>query len=280
MTVTVGAALLLAPAFGVLAARLHDADEIARLESVAADERARADMAERGFAALDGPHADAARVVADRCGVELMRPRVPFELGLADGKLSGRPPGEAELRRTSRVVSEELERYPRSFFEAARLRRVLMCGDLREAGRPIPSLPNYERTLVLDVDAPEGFTRRLVHHEVFHFADLADDATLTNDPEWSALNDRWFTYGDGGRFHREPRAADIATDLPGFLSLYSRSGLEEDKAEVFSFLMTEPVRVAAIAAADPVVARKVRLVKDRMARLDPSIDEAFWARRL
>lgn len=281
MTVTVALALCVGPALSLLAQRLYDQEEIERLRAEAVDARVRADMAEKGWLCPeDGLTGAFAASLKRGSGVEILRPEVPFELPLATGALAAAPPPPEQTERAAAVLHEELGRYPRSFIEKTRLRRVLVCDDLRERGKPIPSLPNYLSTLVLDVDAPPTYLRRLVHHELYHFVDLADDQEVKNDADWAALNDRWFVYGDGGRFMREPRSGELTDGLPGFLSKYSTSAVEEDKAEVFAFLMVAPERVRAIAERDPIVARKVRTLKERLARLSPELDESFWARQL
>ena len=280
MTVTVAAALCVTPLFGILAERLYDQEEIERLRAEAADAKARAEMVEHGWIGLPASARPTADALHRDLGVEILHAAEPFTLPLQHGPLSGHPPTHHELDTSTRLVTDELGRYPKSFVEATQLRRVLLCRNLRESGRPIPSLPNYVSTLVIDVDAPDRYARRLVHHELYHFADLADDEQVRRDEDWAALNDRFFVYGDGGRFMRDPGASKLTDGVPGFLTLYATSAVEEDKAEIFAFLMVEPERVAEIARQDPVVARKVAAMKDRVARLSPEMDEAFWSRQV
>jgi hypothetical protein len=81
------------------------------------------------------------------------------------------------------------------------------------------------------------------------------------------LNERFFVYGDGGRSTRDPRATSLTDTLPGFLNAYSLSGVEEDKAEVFSFLMTSPREVERILKDDVVLTNKTLLLREQLARL-------------
>ncbi len=280
MTMTVAAALIITPALGLLAQRLYDEEELIRLKTEAVDSRIRADMAERGWLCpSEGPAAAHAMALQSGHGVEILRPQVAFRVPLSTGVLAARPPTGAQVMVASKLLREELGRYPTTFLRDSRLRRVLLCDDLYESNREIPSMPNYLSTLVLDVDAPEEYLRRLVHHEVYHFADFADDQEVKRDDRWAKLNDNWFVYGNGGRAMRDPRSGDLTGDLPGFLSQYATSAVEEDKAEVFAFMMVEPERVAEIAGRDPVVARKVRAMKDRLEALSPVMGEEFWHRQ-
>jgi len=275
MAVTATFALVATPAVGILAERLHDERAVAAARLEAADQALRAQMLEQGFQPLE--RLEAATALDTALGVELLVAERPFRLELMTGTLSGSPPDEAAVRRVSEVVRVELSRYPRAFFRASRLRRVILCADLHENSVAIPSLPNYHATLLLDVGSSTEFLKRLLHHELFHFADYADDDQLQRDPDWERLNDHWFSYGSGGRFLREPGSARFEPDMHGFVSKYSRSALEEDKAEIFAFLMTKPQAMAELSARDSIVAAKAAFVKHEVERLVPALDERFWA---
>jgi hypothetical protein len=272
LTLTIAAALLVTPGFALVADRFEDEAAYARDRAATFDDAMRDALFERGFAPWTGAPADTLRARVD---VEFVVPLRPFAIDLGGGRLSGRAPRPDVAKATARIVVHELVRYPREFLDSIRLKRVIVCEGLKEDDRDIPSLPNYEHSLFLDVDAPEAFVRRLVHHETYHFADFADDGSLGRDPAWARVNDRWFVYGTGGRFMRDPGSATLATDLPGFLSRYATSALEEDKAETFAFAMTDAVAVRDIAAHDPVVANKLDLLRRQIGRFAPSMRGVF-----
>jgi hypothetical protein len=209
-------------------------------------------------------------------GVEILHVRSPFELSLAHGPVTGEAAAEADLATTTVVLVDELTLLPRSFVRRIGLRRVVLCGELHEERRPIPSLPNYRNTLIVDAQASPPFMRRLVHHEVFHFADLADDGVVRGDPDWQALNPVGFEYGSGGRAMRECSAAAFGEAPDGFVSRYATAAIEEDKAEVFAFLMTRPAAMAQLSQEDPVVAAKAETMRKLVAGLSDPMNEAFW----
>jgi hypothetical protein len=270
MGVTVLVALAATPGVGWLIESMYD-ERAARAAVLAeGDARIRDEMLELGWTPLSGT---APLRLENSRGVELFAARSEFSLELANGAVRGRAPSSSE--RVAELVAAELERYPRAFLEAARLQRVVLCSGLSEGGVVIPSLPNFHRSLLLDVDADAAYLRRLVHHEVFHFADYADDDQVQRDPQWAALNDRWFVYGSGGRFVRDP-ASSHKSERDGFVTRYAESALEEDKAETFAFVMTEPAWIEARGKSDAVLARKVFAVKRQLERLDPSLGERFW----
>lgn len=268
LTLTIAAALLVTPGFALMADRFEDEAAYARDRASTLDAAMRDALFERGFA----PWTETPRTPAD---VELVVPLQPFAIDLGSGRLSGHAPRPEIAKATARVVVHELARYPREFLDSIRLKRVILCDGLKEDDRDIPSLPNYEHSLFLDVDAAQAFVRRLVHHETYHFADFADDGSLGRDPAWAGLNDHWFAYGTGGRFMRDPGSASLARDLPGFLSRYATSALEEDKAETFAFAMTDAAAVRDIAAHDPVVSRKLELLRRQVGRFAPSMRGVF-----
>lgn len=276
---TLALAVVVTPSFGYLAERYSSDQAVQRELEREADQAERDHMLKVGWKPVQtGSAGPLALSVKRTLGVELLVATRSFRLDLVDGALSGRPPPAGRLQRAVRAVTSELERYPKAFLKASRFERVLLCKGLEQGKEAIPSLPNYEHTLLLDVDAPPGFLRRLLDHELFHFADFADDGVLKRDPAWAKLNDHYFVYGDGGRFMRQPGVARLNPDLPGFVSKYATSALEEDKAETFAFMMVAPHAVARIAARDAIVRAKVRAIRAQLFRLSPALNDAFWRR--
>jgi len=275
MTLTVAVALLVTPSVGLLAAELRDPNAERARFAQQADLALRADLLEQGFSALEGKSADVGAL--GRLGIEVLGPDRAFQLESGAALLSGEPPPIERRKRALATLAEELARYPAQFLTRARLRRVLLCAKLHEGSEPIPSLPNYHGALLVDVDADAPYLRRLVHHEVFHFADYADDDQVSRDPAWLGLNDRYFVYGSGGRFVREPGAGRFTAEIPGFVSRYATSALEEDKAETFAMRMSAPRQFAALTAQDPVLRAKSAALEVQLHRLSPTIDGSFFA---
>lgn len=167
---------------------------------------------------------------------------------------------------------------PPGLLERIGLWRVVLCRGLTEDGRSIPSLPNYRHTLLFDTEGSPAFLRRLIHHEVFHFADYAEDLNVLHDPAWEALNPPEFHYGTGGRDMRSPRVTAFDDHLPGFVSRYGTSALEEDKAEIFAALLAAPAWMAEQRRRDPILEAKARRVQLVMEGLFPGLETDFWAK--
>ncbi len=274
MTLTIALALLVTPSVGLLAAELRDPKAETERFAHEADAALRDDLIEDGFVplAVTAPPVSALAAL----GIEVLVPERAVRLESGPATLSAEPAGLAQVQRALGPLSVELSRYPAAFLQRARLHRLLLCARLQEGAEAIPSLPNYHGALLVDVDAEAPYLRRLVHHEVFHFADYADDDQLSRDPAWLALNDRYFVYGDGGRFRREPGAGRFNAEIPGFVSRYATSALEEDKAETFAMRMTAPAQFAALLANDEVLQTKSRAVEAQLRKLSPALDAAFF----
>lgn len=235
--------------------------------------------AEDAASASSALPSDAARlgftVNATANDVALLEASRPFRIELGNGPVHGAPSDPARLARARDVVARELARFPRAFLHAIRLRGVVLASDLAEGDRAIPSLPNVGGLLLFDVDGSDRDLTRGLHHEIFHFADLADDGRLSPDPSWEAINAPRFAYGAGGRTLRGAWAAEApkAGELPGFVSAYATSGVEEDKAETFAFALARPAAVRERAAADPVLRDKLAELARRMAPLGLPADQ-------
>lgn len=212
--------------------------------------------------------------------VVLLEATRPFTLSLGNGPVRGEPADAQHLAFGRRIALRELARYPATFLRRAHLAGVVFVSELVEGETPIPSLPNVGGLLLLDVDAAPSDLVRALHHEIFHFADLADDGHLAPDPTWEALNARGFVYGGGGRSLRSAWAAK-PTDLAGFVSGYATSGVEEDKADTFAFLVARRDAIAPRLRGDPVLAAKAREIVRRVADLDDAAPDALqisWVR--
>ncbi len=275
MTLTVALALIITPSVGLLAAELRDpkaeSDQLAR----DADLALRADLLEQGFAPFSPDGERDVRALAT-LGIEVLAPQRDFQLESGAAALTGKPAAVQAIERALAPLAVELARYPKSFFQRARFRRLILCMGLREGDNAIPSLPNYHGALLLDVDADAPFLRRLVHHEVFHFADYADDDQLSRDPAWLSLNDRYFVYGSGGRFLRSPGAGRFTDKSPGFVSEYATSALEEDKAETFAMRMVAPRELSARTEQDEILRAKSAAVEGQLRKLSPALDDRFF----
>jgi uncharacterized protein (TIGR03067 family) len=211
----------------------------------------------------------------------------------ADGSIAARsgfdtvraePATEADLADYATLFAEEFGLLPPELVKRAGLWRVVLCTQLTLNRQPVAGVPDFDRgTLYLEVGAVRicpADARRGVHHEFFHLLDYRLNRRVDVDPTWTALNRPGFRYGKGGLAALNDPDLDTAPSDrdPGFLSRYSTTAVEEDKAEVFSFMAVHARFVDARGRADPVIRAKADRMRAILAAACPAADDAFWDR--
>jgi hypothetical protein len=220
--------------------------------------------------------------VSRALGVPIVVRTADLRVGTPFGPLTAAPAGEG-LEDFAAVLADELAIYPRALMERSRLKRIVLASGLAFNGQLRGAVPDYGGD-ALYFDVTRGshslpYRRAAIHHEFYHVLDYRDDGEVYRDETWSALNPPGFRYGPGGiNVQDDAFGFFLVDDAPGFLTRYATSGVEEDKAEVFSRMIVAPREVARRAAADPVLARKVERMKTLMKKFEPGVDDAFWAR--
>ncbi len=214
-------------------------------------------------------------------GIDIETSPDDFPVRTSYGLIKGKRPKSDALTPYAKLLSVEFSRYPKSLVQLAKLRRIVLCEDLYFAGQRRSAIPDWENdTLYLDVrrgSDRRGYHRRVMHHEFYHLVDYRDDGQVYADADWDALNRSGFRYGSGGRnAQTKSDTGTLTSKYPGFLNHYSTTGVEEDKAEVFSMLLTDPKHVAKRIASDQVLRAKVQHMKKLMRRHCKEVDEKFW----
>lgn len=141
------------------------------------------------------------------------------------------------------IVLPAMERYPAGIFARTGLRHVVLVKDLSVDGQRRLAMPAPDIDSVVYADnllaalCPSGMELR-VHHEYYHFIEyrLFNDFYY-RDPAWLALNPPGTAYGQGGATAYGKGFQNLGHPQPGLVSLYAAYGPEEDKAEVFGWMM-------------------------------------------
>ncbi len=199
--------------------------------------------------------------------------------------IAARPAGPAEVGRAVLLVARELERYGAAVLPRLPLRRVVLCADLTANDGRRGGLALVGRgVILLDVGGPDRediALRRAIHHEIGHVLDGAFRGEAMRDERWSRLNPAEFTYG-GAR----DRAGQLEVlgedpggrpDAPGFVTYYAMTSPREDRAEVFSAMMTDPEELRVAAAEDPILRAKCRLLRSELVAWAPAFAEILRA---
>lgn len=158
--------------------------------------------------------------------------------------------------------------------------KIVLCKDLRYARQKRAAYPGLvSGVMCYDVEQgsfSEVYQRSVIHHEYFHLIDYRDDRRLYVDTQWDRLNPDGFTYGVGGKNVQGDKTQSLTFEKLGFMNKYSTQGVEEDKAEIFAYLMTRPEMMAKRIKSDSVVASKTRMLKNLLSSYSDSVDEKFW----
>jgi hypothetical protein len=219
--------------------------------------------------------------VAEHYNIKIINHTAPFSVKIFHGTIDGQPPDAERLQNYVPLFQSEFTIYPRALIEHALLKRVVLCEDLAFEGQRRSAVPDFEHdTLYLDVargtHQPQ-YQRKVIHHEFFHIIDYRDDGQIYTDERWSSLNRPDFKYGTGGKFAQDQPDTGVLTEkFPGFLNHYSTTGVQEDKAEIFAYMIVEPTYIAKRTKTDPVLKAKVQRMRELLADFCPEMDEEFW----
>lgn len=226
-----------------------------------------------GQAGLDG--------LARHFHIDIRTSGMTYPVQTAWGPLDGSDAPADAVARYSPLLTVEFGRYPVQLVRRVKLKEIVLLVGLTFRGQRRNAFPDWQaHRLYLEVErgsGSPGYLRRVIHHEFFHMIDQARSGNVYRDKEWAALNPPGFAYGDGGVNRQDRPATGAATEsLPGFLNDYATSGVEEDKAEVYAFLVTDPSYVLRRASAEPLLAAKMAMLKEQMQRYCREMDQRFW----
>lgn len=155
-----------------------------------------------------------------------------------------------DLQEFAGYLVAEFSKYPKDLVENSNLQTIGIVRDLKVVGTsrasvPIPTLNSMVYDAPQEVSGGKDYASSGISHEYWHFLDyrIRGDYRYA-DAEWSACNPTGFTYGDGGETaYTNPDFTNAFYDRKGFITEYATYGIEEDRAEMFAWLMYSPDRV-------------------------------------
>lgn len=211
---------------------------------------------------------------AEALGIEVVTPTSQFTADGGRSELRGDVPTDDGVKRFGAILDFELGLYPPELLNKAGFQRLVLCKDLTRVGRVKPpagcAVP-HRGVIYIDVDTMAGFHHpELLHHEIFHLIDYADGGVDFTDESWDCLP----TTRDAAISDKSP----TTVAMMGMVSLYSATSTAEDKAEVFSSLMADPLLVEYVAERDPLVGNKAKQIVKRLKEFCSECDDDFWSR--
>ena len=188
------------------------------------------------------------------------------------GPLSAQVPRDGEALDFVSLLLKELARYPSSVVESLSLDGLFVCGEVRFRGERVGALTVFEpREIYFGAhglaEADSAYSRRMVHHEFFHLLEHREESA-NYDWEWHSLNEEGFLYAQR---ISHPSNCSLSKDV-GFVTEYAKSGVREDKAELFAVMMTDVEYLRSRIGHDTVLRSKVHLMVERLRVIAPGLD--------
>ena len=158
------------------------------------------------------------------------------------------PPSQSDINFYLPLLILELSLYPKLFFEKIKLKKIILSNSIIFHSETFEqyraALPDYELdsfSFVLSCKERNlKYIRKVIHHELFHYFYFMYKGKYENkDDLWEMFNPKGFEYSAISSVWSQNDL--IGNDYQGnnsFVSEFSKMKLEEDKAEVFCFMMT------------------------------------------
>ena len=219
----------------------------------------------------------------ERLGLELFIPLDKYYLNTPSFDLESNPATDTDLDLYSPLFMMEWWIYPKSFIKKVNLHRITFVHDIKfttdNYTQERTGCPEYNQTHSIILAIKErnlAYIRIVLHHEFFHYIDYAHDKSFDDD-EWENLNQKGFEYGNGGDSERE--WVKLEKGVMGFINHYSTTALEEDRAEIYQYLVGCPDE--ALNNKDEIVKKKAKRIQEFINDLDKdglgNLNKNFWA---
>ena len=199
-------------------------------------------------------------------------PNTKFKIKTFSYKIESNPCENEDLDMFIPLFFLEFLIYPKSFIKNSKIKQIIFVHDIQFTtpfySQERAGCPEYQQTKSLILAAAERnflYIRIVMHHEFFHYVDWIDDNSY-EDEIFEKLNEPNFKYGNGGEFEREWIKLDKGTK--GFINHYSTTGLEEDRAEIYQYLIGDPDE--ALNNKDEIVRKKVKRIQEFVNKFDPN----------
>ena len=194
-----------------------------------------------------------------------------------------------ELKTYAALFIDEWAKYPKAWIRVSGVTTIAFVKDLVVSGSARYAMPDpVGKALYLDVGAADtspandyDYARGVVHHEFDH--DIEYDLVGTYgraDPEWTSFDPAGFEYGSGGSSWYDGQSHENTVHPEdGFVDAYAQTGIEEDKAETYSYLFVDGryKQLQSWIETDSDLAGKVAEYKAFIESKVPMMDDAYFA---
>ena len=198
-------------------------------------------------------------------GLKYLNAKKNFKMGF-ENNIRCNKANKKNLDKKSSIISKNLSIYKKDFLNKINLRFVVLCENLYISEINTAGIPDHKkRTLILDINFNEKYFERVIHHEVFHIIHNNFE-NIFNEEIWSDFNDKTFEYAECSTCS-DRLGLDLYNKTNGFLTEYSKSIASEDMAEVYSFLITNKIKIKKIANKDSILFDKIEFIKNGIRKI-------------
>ena len=199
-------------------------------------------------------------------GLKYLNAKKNFEIGF-ENNIRCNKAKKKNLNEKFNLIKKNLSIYEKDFLNKINLRFIVLCENLYISEINTAGIPDHKkRTLILDINFNKKYFERVIHHEVFHIIHNSFE-NIFNEEIWSNFNDKSFEYAECSTCS-DRLGLDLYNKTNGFLTEYSKSIASEDMAEVFSFLITDKIKIKNIANKDSILFNKIEFIKNGIKKIE------------
>ena len=199
-------------------------------------------------------------------GLKYLNTKKNFKIGL-ENNIRCNKANKNNLDEKFNLISKNLSIYGKDFLNKINLRFIVLCENLYISEINTAGIPDHKkRTLILDINFNKKYFERVIHHEIFHIIHNSFE-NIFNEEIWSNFNDKSFEYAECSTCS-DRLGLDLYNKTNGFLTEYSKSIASEDMAEVFSFLITDKIKIKNIANKDSILFNKIEFIKNGIKKIE------------
>ena len=199
-------------------------------------------------------------------GLKYLNAKKNFKIGF-ENNIRCNKANKKNLDKKSSIISKNLSIYKKDFLNKINLRFVVLCENLYISEINTAGIPDHKkRALILDINFNEKYFERVIHHELFHIIQN-NFKSIFDEKIWSNFNDKAFEYAECSTCS-DRLGLDLYDKTNGFLTEYSKSIASEDMAEVFSFIMTDKLKIKNIVNEDSILSNKIEFIKNGILKIE------------
>lgn len=189
----------------------------------------------------------------------------------------------ASLKTYGSLFIDEWAKYPTDWVTQSKLKSIAIIKNFAIGGTHRAAGPDpFGEAMYYDATFSGDYAREVLHHEFDHLITFNDFGSYNpSDPTWQSYNPSGFAYGNGGASCYQPSNSCLTGEhpAPGFATGYAASAIEEDKAELYAYMMTGIYyhHLESWLPADPNLNAKVNNYKQFISSHSPEMSGSYFS---